>query len=73
MKNILVTRYHTLNLIFLDMNFLNCFLLTFRTFMTPSELVDLLTMRHLIPPPVNNTPEVMEQFKMKKETPIQLR
>ena len=41
--------------------------------MTPSELIDLLTMRYLIPPPVNNTPEVMEQFKMKKETPIQLR
>jgi son of sevenless-like protein len=56
-----------------DVNYLNCFLLTYRTFVTSNELLDLLFMRYQLPPPVNPTPEVMEQFKMKKETPIQLR
>lgn len=44
-----------------------------RTFVTPHELLDLLIMRYHIPPPVNNTPDLLEKFKLKKETPIQLR
>ena len=55
------------------MPYTNSFLLTFRTFMTPHELLDLLSMRYNIPPPVNNAADVLEKFKMSKEAPIQLR
>lgn len=47
--------------------------MTYRTFTTAHELLDLLIMRYKIPPPVNATPEVMERFKQKKEMPIMLR
>eukprot|EP01114_Cavostelium_apophysatum_P003195 TRINITY_DN1296_c0_g1_i3.p1 TRINITY_DN1296_c0_g1~~TRINITY_DN1296_c0_g1_i3.p1 ORF type:complete len:979 (+),score=384.94 TRINITY_DN1296_c0_g1_i3:893-3829(+) len=56
-----------------DTAFLNAFLKTFRTFVTPAELLDLLIMRYQIPPPVNATPDLLERFKQKKEMPIQLR
>lgn len=58
---------------FLGSNYLNHFLLTYRTFLSSMELIDLLKMRYHIPPPVNATEEVMQRFRDKLEQPIQLR
>jgi hypothetical protein len=55
------------------MDYVTAFMATFRTFVTPKELVDLLIMRYQIPPPLNPTPEIIQRFKQKKEMPIQLR
>jgi len=41
--------------------------------MSQTELLDLLQMRYHIPPPVNQQADVLEKFKLLKETPIQLR
>jgi len=56
-----------------DMAYLTAFMLTYRTFVTPNELLDLIIMRYNVPPPTTTTPEVLEKFKQKKELPIQLR
>lgn len=56
-----------------DINYLTAFMLTYRTFVTPTELLDLIIMRYNVPPPTTTTPEVLEKFKQKKELPIQLR
>lgn len=56
-----------------DPSFLDTFLLTFRTFLTPNELLDLLTMRFNIPPPINVSAEILQEFKMNYEAPIQIR
>jgi len=57
-----------------DTAYVTAFLNTFRTFISPAEFLELLVMRYHIPPPVNASESgVMEKFKMKKETPIQLR
>ena len=37
------------------------------------KFMDLLIMRYQIPPPVNHSAELLDRFKMYKETPIQLR
>lgn len=53
--------------------FLKNFLLTYRTFLSTSDLIELLKMRFGIPPPVTPTEEVLQRFRQKLEHPIQLR
>jgi len=44
---------------------------TYRTFMSPRQLMELLIMRYTLPRPKNRA--MLEKFKQTKEIPIQLR
>jgi hypothetical protein len=49
------------------------FLATFRTFATPHEVLDLLIWRYNVPPPRDKSPESLQKYKTKMQTPIILR
>ncbi|GAA5795389.1 hypothetical protein HPULCUR_000745 [Helicostylum pulchrum] len=58
---------------YLDMNFNNTFLLTYRSFCTSLELLELLQERYKIQPPTDLTPEELEIWHTKKQKLIRLR
>ncbi|KAI8391128.1 ras guanine nucleotide exchange factor domain-containing protein [Radiomyces spectabilis] len=58
---------------YLDMNFINTFLLTYRSFATSVELLELLEQRYNIVPPPNLTDEEMETWTQKKLKLVRLR
>ncbi|ORX58876.1 ras GEF [Hesseltinella vesiculosa] len=58
---------------YLDMNFINTFLLTYRSFSTSMQLLKLLEQRYLIEQPANLTPEQVETWTNKKLKLIRLR
>ena len=55
-----------------DPDYTQAFLLTYRTFTSPNELLNILKARYNIKPPENATPEQLESFKQ-REKPIRLR
>ncbi|KAL9553698.1 hypothetical protein MBANPS3_003175 [Mucor bainieri] len=58
---------------YLDMNFNSTFLLTYRSFCTSMELLELLEARYNIQPPAGLTPEELEIWVTKKQKLIRLR
>jgi hypothetical protein len=56
-----------------DPSLLNTFLLTYRTFTTHHEVIDLLTMRLSVPMPKDATQELRERYTSQKCIPIRLR
>lgn len=56
-----------------DMNFLWAFLMTFKTFTSSSELLDLLNNRFDMPKPANPSKQQMEKFISTRLIPIHLR
>lgn len=56
-----------------DTSFFQAFLLTFRSFTTGPELVDLLIDRYHIQPPEQLTKAEFEDWKRMKQTPIRIR
>lgn len=58
---------------YLDMNFNSTFLLTYRSFCTSMELLELLEARYNIQPPADLTPEELEIWVTKKQKLIRLR
>jgi hypothetical protein len=56
-----------------DPSFLLIFLLTYRSFMTPEDLLNGLIQRFKISPPSNATPEEHEDFEKTVQFPIRLR
>ncbi|AOW04453.1 uncharacterized protein YALI1_D28150g [Yarrowia lipolytica] len=57
----------------LDSNFNSTMLLTFRTFMTPHMLLELLIQRFTIQPPEGLTAEEFDLWESKKQRPIRIR
>jgi len=57
----------------LDPEFMNAFLLTYKSFTTPHIVLDLIIQRFNIQPPPNLTPEEAHEFNEKKLIPIRLR
>ncbi|GBB99424.1 hypothetical protein RclHR1_03520004 [Rhizophagus clarus] len=57
----------------LDSNFIATFLLTYRSFCTTDEFFDMLVKRFMIQPPEDITPEELEVWQEKKQTPVRLR
>ncbi|KAI9595738.1 hypothetical protein BDF19DRAFT_495756 [Syncephalis fuscata] len=57
----------------LDTTFINNFLLTYRSFTTTEEFMDLLFKRFQIQPPSGLSPEDLELWRKKKQTPVRLR
>ncbi|RKP27015.1 ras guanine nucleotide exchange factor domain-containing protein [Syncephalis pseudoplumigaleata] len=57
----------------LDTTFVNNFLLTYRSFTTSEEFLNLLFKRFQVQPPPGLTAEEMEIWRSKKQKPIQLR
>merc|ERR1711976_503699 len=55
------------------MDFLNTFLMTFRTFTTSNELLDLLINRFHMPQPKAPTKEQAKNFRNEKLIPIRFR
>lgn len=55
------------------MNFLNAFLMTFKTFTSSEELLDLLNNRFDMPKPANPSKQQMEKFLSTRLIPIHLR
>lgn len=58
---------------YLDMNFNNTFLLTYRSFCTSTELLDLLEARYNLTPPSDITDDDMETWRQKKLKLVRLR
>eukprot|EP00743_Colponemidia_sp_Colp-15_P006234 GILK01006706.1.p1 GENE.GILK01006706.1~~GILK01006706.1.p1 ORF type:complete len:701 (-),score=119.94 GILK01006706.1:216-2276(-) len=56
-----------------DLNIRYAFLLTYRSFAEPAELLDKLIHRFYVPIPPNMTPKEIEFFKAKKQAPIQIK
>ncbi|KAM0745920.1 hypothetical protein T439DRAFT_360874 [Meredithblackwellia eburnea MCA 4105] len=56
-----------------DANYLSAFLMTFRTFCTPHELLRLLSERYLVAPPDDLNDEELKVWKHRKQSPIQAR
>ena len=56
-----------------DSNSIQPFLATYRSFCTGSQLLDLLISRYCVPPPKDKSPENLERYKAKLQTPVQLR
>ena len=54
-----------------DTAFIEAFMLTYRTFSSPKQLMELLAMRYRLPRPKNQA--VLEKFKQSRELPVQLR
>ncbi|CAG8741154.1 987_t:CDS:2, partial [Racocetra fulgida] len=57
----------------LDSSFIATFLLTYRSFCTTEQFFEMLTKRFMISPPDNLTPEQLEIWQEKKQTPVRLR
>ncbi|KAL7423553.1 cell division cycle-related protein [Cryptotrichosporon argae] len=53
--------------------FFSAFLLTYRGFTTTEEMVNLLIQRYHIQPPPGLSPEQLQEWQMRKQTPIRLR
>lgn len=59
---------------FPDPEYLSIFLLTYRSFLTPFDLLSSLIQRFNIPDPTyNSDPEFIKYFHVKKRKPIQIR
>ncbi|RUS17998.1 ras guanine nucleotide exchange factor domain-containing protein, partial [Endogone sp. FLAS-F59071] len=58
---------------YLDSNFINTFLLTYRSFCTTKEFFDLLVKRFTMEPPQGLTSEELENWEEKKRKPVRLR
>ncbi|KAI8357794.1 ras guanine nucleotide exchange factor domain-containing protein [Blakeslea trispora] len=58
---------------YLDMNFNSTFLLTYRSFCTSLQVIELLERRYNIEPPPNLSPEELELWTTKKQKLIRLR
>ena len=56
-----------------DLTIRYVFLLTYRSFTTPTELLTKLTNRYYVPLPPNLTPSELELFKKNKLAPIQIK
>lgn len=56
-----------------DTNFFKAFMLTYRSFVTTEELIDLLIERFDIQPPPGLSDEELMQWTVRKQTPIRLR
>lgn len=56
-----------------DTNYMSSFLMTFRTFTTPNDLLDLLINRFNMPRPKNPTKEQEKNFRAEKLIPIHFR
>jgi len=50
----------------------SAFLMSFRTFTTSSQVLDLLIMRFSHPEPINASKEIMKTFTYKKQVPLQI-
>ncbi|KAI9597042.1 ras guanine nucleotide exchange factor domain-containing protein [Syncephalis fuscata] len=57
----------------LDTTFINNFLLTYQSFTTSEEFMELLFKRFQIQPPSGLSPEDLELWSKKKQTPVRLR
>jgi hypothetical protein len=57
----------------LDTNFINNFLLTYRSFTSSDEFMELLFKRFQVQVPAGLNPEEIEAWRSKKQTPIRLR
>ncbi|RIA92760.1 ras guanine nucleotide exchange factor domain-containing protein [Glomus cerebriforme] len=57
----------------LDSNFIATFLLTYRSFCSTDDFFDMLVKRFMIQPPEGLTPEELEVWQEKKQTPVRLR
>lgn len=62
-----------IKLMSLDTAFFQAFLLTFRSFTSGDDLLDLLMERYNIQPPPQLEPGEMVEWKKQKQTPIKLR
>lgn len=58
---------------FLDMSYIANFLLTYRSFCTTEEFVDLLQERYNLVPPEGLTPDELEIWTDKKQKLVRLR
>ncbi|BEJ03260.1 hypothetical protein CcaverHIS641_0104350 [Cutaneotrichosporon cavernicola] len=56
-----------------DTAFFQAFLLTYRSFVSTDDLVELLLERYHVEPPPDLTEEQMKEWRMRKQTPIRLR
>lgn len=56
-----------------DPVFMNAFLLTYRSFTTPLELLQMLKLRYDVPLPTRATSAELEQYIKVHQTPIRLR
>lgn len=56
-----------------DSDYLAAFLMTYRSFSTPKQLLDLLILRFDTPVPINCLQEDLQRFKEQRLTPIRLR
>jgi len=56
-----------------DPSFMNSFLLTYRSFTTSVELLQMLVLRYNVPLPTHATPVELEQFIKSHQDPIRLR
>eukprot|EP00300_Choanocystis_sp_HF-7_P002478 c11883_g1_i1.p1 GENE.c11883_g1_i1~~c11883_g1_i1.p1 ORF type:complete len:998 (-),score=287.97 c11883_g1_i1:32-2773(-) len=58
---------------FPDTEYVQAFMLTYRSFTSPLDLLELIIQRYCITPPEGITPADLEDFKNKKQIPIRLR
>lgn len=56
-----------------DNAFFQAFLLTFRAFVAPEDLIELLIERYNIAAPEDLPPDQREEWKLRKQTPVRLR
>ncbi|CEP06873.1 hypothetical protein [Parasitella parasitica] len=63
----------TVSLLYVDMSFIANFLLTYRSFCTTEEFVDLLQERYNLTPPAELTPDELEIWTEKKQKLVRLR
>ena len=57
----------------IDPEYLSIFLLTYRSYMTPMELLTILIQRFNIENPANSDPQFLQYFHSHKRKPIQIR
>ncbi len=55
------------------MMMLNAFLLTYKSFISAADLMDLLITRYNLPKPKSTSADVRERFRSTREDPIHLR
>ncbi|KNC51962.1 cell division control protein [Thecamonas trahens ATCC 50062] len=58
---------------FPDTEYVQAFMLTYRSFTTPLDLLELIIQRYCITPREGLSPEELKEFKSKKQIPIRLR
>ena len=56
-----------------DMEFVEAFMLTYRSFTSPLELMELIVARYCITPPAGLSKDELLEYKTKRQTPIRLR